>query len=210
MSFAATQVLCALALERSLGITNKKEYLSGAVYPDSRYVTKIERSFTHTMFDLSPDTDDFVKGWHTHLCCDRHMGPGYLLGSLYRARDIQPFNDAFIHISAMKLVEDLRSFCRQGVRTALRTLEAPTAIPPRGEIPELLERYYDLLRKLYSAPSLVPGDYEPLFQGILPERVGAQIIAKAYALQRDTALTAAHIAHQRSAFATLTAEYSAR
>ncbi len=211
MSFAATHVLCALALQRSLGITNTQEYLSGAVYPDSRYVTLIERSFTHTLFDLTPSHPDFERGWHTHLRCDALMGPGYLLGSSYRARDIAPFNDAFIHISAMKLVEDLRSFCQQGVRTALIHLEAPGSPLPCNEIPERIERYYEALRTLYRAHSLTPTEYGTVFATFhLPASVCEQIVAKAHTLMRDTALTARLIAHLKSTIETLTTEYSIR
>ena len=47
MPFQATHLHYALLKMPELDIKDINKYLSGAVYPDSRYTTKIERDLTH-------------------------------------------------------------------------------------------------------------------------------------------------------------------
>lgn len=73
MPLAATHINYALELKDSLNIKNLNEYLAGALYPDSRCITKIDRKLTHDNSFLNKKINklsDFEKGWYTHLLCD--------------------------------------------------------------------------------------------------------------------------------------------
>jgi hypothetical protein len=72
MSLAATHIRFSLATKDKYKIKNLEQYISGAVYPDSRYVTNIDRNLTHNEDLLAPGwaNTDFKKGWQSHFVCD--------------------------------------------------------------------------------------------------------------------------------------------
>ena len=47
MAFTATHIKFALDFKDKYDIKDLSHYLSGAIYPDSRYVTGIDRNLTH-------------------------------------------------------------------------------------------------------------------------------------------------------------------
>lgn len=73
MALEATHIKFALDFKDHFTLQNLDEYLSGTIYPDSRYRTGIARTKTHGDFLLDPTfaTDDFKKGWMMHYICDR-------------------------------------------------------------------------------------------------------------------------------------------
>ena len=48
MSLQITHIRFALDLHKELNITSLDQYISGTIYPDSRYMTGIDRSLTHS------------------------------------------------------------------------------------------------------------------------------------------------------------------
>ena len=56
MGLEATHIRFALDLKEDLDAKDLNKYLSGAIYPDSRHVTKLERKVTHN-FDLVVNKD---------------------------------------------------------------------------------------------------------------------------------------------------------
>ncbi|MCB9798143.1 hypothetical protein H6758_00275 [Candidatus Nomurabacteria bacterium] len=74
MSLDATHIRFALDHKEHLGAKDISEYLSGTVYPDSRYVSGIKREQTHSAVlekKLQHSSDDFERGWFIHLLCDK-------------------------------------------------------------------------------------------------------------------------------------------
>ncbi|MEK7102418.1 MAG: hypothetical protein AAB912_02170, partial [Patescibacteria group bacterium] len=73
MPLEATHIKFALDVQDKYSVQDVGKYLSGTIYPDSRYVTKIDRALTHGDYLLSPDfaIDDFKRGWATHFVCDK-------------------------------------------------------------------------------------------------------------------------------------------
>lgn len=71
MSLEATHIRFALDLKDEYKIKDIKKYISGTVYPDSRYITGIDRNLTHYNDILKPEfaKDDFKKGWQVHQIC---------------------------------------------------------------------------------------------------------------------------------------------
>jgi len=77
MALEATHLRFALDVRDDYHVVDFSRYLSGTIYPDSRYVTGVEWSLTHPRdFDRIPfpKEDDFRKGWETHLIYDLVQG----------------------------------------------------------------------------------------------------------------------------------------
>ena len=74
MALASSHIRFAIDIQNKMGVTNVCDYVLGSIYPDSRYVTKIDRHLTHPLKEYQTDPtfkkDDFRKGWYTHLLCD--------------------------------------------------------------------------------------------------------------------------------------------
>lgn len=73
MALAITHIKFAVDLKDYYKVADFSQYISGTSYPDSRYITKVERKVTHNIEDLESinlKNDDFRKGWHVHLLCD--------------------------------------------------------------------------------------------------------------------------------------------
>jgi len=72
MALEATHIRFALDIIDKYNIENIEKYISGSIYPDSRYVTKINREYTHNNDILHPEfaNTDFKKGWQAHQVCD--------------------------------------------------------------------------------------------------------------------------------------------
>lgn len=74
MALEATHIRFALDLKEKYQVKDLDKFISGAIYPDSRYITKIDRVLTHPKDYMDWDVlslDDFKKGWHSHLVCDK-------------------------------------------------------------------------------------------------------------------------------------------
>lgn len=111
MSLEATHIRFALDLQNKYQIKDIRPYISGAIYPDSRYVTKIDRELTHDNKFLLPEfaADDFRKGWQTHQICDlvynsarRKLFPELFpvnFGDLYNEEE-------WIVSTALKIIQD--------------------------------------------------------------------------------------------------------
>lgn len=73
MALEGTHMRFALDIRDKLGVGDIDAYVSGSVYPDSRYITGIDRFATHPL-DYRTDPmfqkTDFNKGWFAHLLCD--------------------------------------------------------------------------------------------------------------------------------------------
>jgi hypothetical protein len=89
-------------------------YFSGTLYPDSRYITKVDRAKTHTEIRIEPQkilslTDDFAKGWQVHLWYDKLALPH--LDQIALDRPYQPEDtknpETWVKVTSAKLVEDL-------------------------------------------------------------------------------------------------------
>lgn len=73
MALIGTHIRFALDLKNDLNIQSLDQYISGTIYPDSRYLSKIDRTATHSPKFLSPQfykNNDFKKGWFAHLLYD--------------------------------------------------------------------------------------------------------------------------------------------
>lgn len=153
MSLEATHIRFALDLQNNYQIENIDKYISGAVYPDSRYVTGIERKLTHDNRFLLPEfaTDDFRKGWQTHQICD-------LVYTAIRKKifpEFFPINfeayeeGEWILSTAMKIIQDMDDMQLFDIQHYLKCLEYVDN--PNGESLTAIKDYNEILINLYRA-----------------------------------------------------------
>lgn len=109
MAFEATHVRFALDLADALRIQNVQTYLSGCVYPDSRYITRISRELTHGPLPSVDGATDFEKGMLTHHWYDELVGPKYMEHSSWPG-PVKGMGEAWMYMTAVKLVEDQQSY----------------------------------------------------------------------------------------------------
>ncbi|MBI2551466.1 hypothetical protein HYV73_03960 [Candidatus Uhrbacteria bacterium] len=148
MAMEGTHIRFALDLkDRYLKIADLSAYLSGTVYPDSRYITKIDRSLTHgdEIKRLDPAKTDFELGMAVHSICDQLQGEifkPYTMGMEPGGRTWWTAR------TAMKWLQDLDDIRRFPIRDYVPLINQ---IEPRHQEPlELLEKYNSLIRGFYS------------------------------------------------------------
>ena len=138
MSFQSTHLHFADEIKNILLVKDLTRYFSGALYPDSRYITKIDRDKTHSDVKLSTGKiinlkDDFHKGWQAHLIYDQ-LGINKLkmitLEQKYKPDEMKK-EEIWIPVTAAKLVEDLYWWENTDwtkITPHLKTMETPVLI----------------------------------------------------------------------------------
>lgn len=160
MALEATHIRFALDLKDKYRVTELDKYLSGAIYPDSRYVTGIDRNlthsdaFTHEAFYLN---DDFKKGWAAHLLCDKiqYEVTKELLPQIFIGTKGQG-SETWIAHTAVKIILDLDDCKKFDVKKYLPFLDYIQT--PNGENPEQIKSYNQIFQKMYLAAPDLPAD----------------------------------------------------
>lgn len=173
MALPATHLRFAAAIAGQLFVTDRAAYLSGTLYPDSRWLTGIDRRRTHTAACLEPDfpADDFTLGWHIHCHCDRIQQELYN-GLFDGLADLTP-DARWIQTSAAKVVQDMHDAAEGAINAHLSLLtEART---PNGESGQAVAAYMAAVQRTYhqvAAPAW--SDYVRLWRdvGLDPHRIG--------------------------------------
>lgn len=149
MSLIATHIRFALDTKNKYQIQDIGEYLSGAIYPDSRYVTGIDRSLTHNEDFLLPGfaSDDFHQGWQTHIICD--MAFDRAKREIFTELDfgLDHSDDDWINSSAIKILSDIADLKKINDNDLRECLNLRCC--PNGENADLLEKFFSLNRELY-------------------------------------------------------------
>jgi len=154
MSLFASHLRFAVDLKEKYRIKDIQKYLSGTVYPDSRYLTGISRELTHPLdfstwqFDFC---DDFKKGWLIHLNVDqvqekliREKFPQIFVGKIFYG------SKAWIGHTAIKALLDLNDCRKFNISDYLSLLEY--AENPNNEDLELIKKYNQIFIKVYHDP----------------------------------------------------------
>ena len=153
MAGQGTHIRFAVDLIEKLAPVDIKKYLSGTVYPDSRYLTKINRDLTHPkgfLEDKSFFADDFKKGWYLHLLCDQ------LQINVIKDEFPQLFvdgneavygNDLWVSLTAIKFIQDMEDMKCFPIGAYLQYLDCVQN--PNGEDISILKKYYRLVHNMY-------------------------------------------------------------
>ena len=174
MALPASHIRFAAALSERLSVRDLPAYLSGTLYPDSRWLTGVDRKQTHDRRFLDPrfPADDFSLGWHVHCAADRIQADIHasLLPDL---ANLGP-DDRWVRVSAAKAVQD-RSDAAGGELDGLLPCLNDTRTP-NGESADGVAAYLDLVRRIYSrGPAPQWSDYAELWTGV---GLGRQKIAR--------------------------------
>ena len=171
MAMELTHVRFAQDLKEVLNVQDDAAYYAGAVYPDSRYSTNIDRSLTHggnsPNNPFTPGLSDFEKGWATHLSYDRNAHPRYVALSPWSIEQAQQGNQVWQFMSAIKIVEDLQSYdAMNGEVQLILSLSFP--VYPNNEPPQTMQKYSEIQKTLYQVkPTL--NDYRILWKNLSGE-----------------------------------------
>jgi hypothetical protein len=158
MALLATHIRFALEVKDRYKVLNVKRYISGTLYPDSRYKTGVERVLTHPDNFRSWDVmevDDFKKGWFVHLLCDQIQTEviNDEFPDLFFGEEIEWSNSAWVSITAIKELQDLEDVKNIDIKSLL---PEPGSIEARsGEKEEVLMEFYKIINNTYSDPGIL-------------------------------------------------------
>ena len=154
MSFLATHLRFALDLKDHYQIKDLSQYLSGAIYPDSRYFTAIDRDLTHNddiLVDNWANTD-FKKGWQSHQFCDQlhEVARIEIFPKLFSKKD----NDhIWLTASALKIIQDMDDRSHFDLQACLKNLNY--FYNANGEDLNLVKKYSQLAIETYANKKVV-------------------------------------------------------
>ena len=154
MALEATHMRFALDLKDKYQVKNIEKYIAGSIYPDSRYVTGIDRDLTHSdelLISLFAK-DDFYKGWHCHLLVDdaqTQMMKKYFSDYL----PIFSSENRFVKkewkiFSALKVLQDMDDIAKFDLQKCVMYLENYT-FNPNNEKLEDIKKYNQIMIDLY-------------------------------------------------------------
>lgn len=165
MAMPATHIRFAATLAQRLDIQDRTAYISGTIYPDSRWTTGIDRKKTHDQRFLDPNfpSDDFTMGWHVHCRCDYDQGGIFkqLLGDL---SDLS-LEDRWVRFAAAKTIQDMNDAVADRVFENLWLLTNKTT--PNGEDRKAVMAFYHIIQRVYGKKEPVRmSDYVRLWTAV--------------------------------------------
>jgi len=152
MAMEATHIRFALDLQDKLSPIDLDAFIAGAVYPDSRYISHVDRLATHPeeyLHDPIFRSSDFRKGWLAHLLCDdvqyhlmTEKVPRVTEGTRGQG------GETWIKRTAIKVLQDLNDVRQFDLARYLSSLSHVEC--PNGESENVLRSYHSLLQKDYA------------------------------------------------------------
>lgn len=186
MALEGTHIRFAIDLIDKYDIKDIKKYISGTLYPDSRYITKNKRGLTHSEKYLENEfaKDDFYKGWQAHLLCDEFQGAHIADITNSKNKKIEQFDDVWIENTVVKVLQEISDLKSFDISKYLQYIKLSSA--PNDENLEMLNKYYELVRNFYAKSNLQIDDYRVIFSAFgIPKEIENKIIAKCADVQCD-------------------------
>lgn len=163
MALEGTHFRYALDVKDKFKVTELKPYISGCVYPDSRYQTGIDRILTHSNEQMSRNfwkDDDFKKGWATHLLYDKIM---YSVHVEWFERLMPSGSNEWSWFTALKIFQDIDDVKKFDITEYIECLNFVGT--PNGEDVSEVRAYNELIESVYRSPTnLSIESYSPIWQ----------------------------------------------
>jgi len=192
MATVATHIKFALDIKDKYEIQDISKYLSGTVYPDSRYFSKINRELTHGNYLLSPEfaINDFKKGWAVHFLCDK-------AGNIVIDRELP---ELFINLDkdtswgtehwlvkkAINVVQTIELMKKFGVEIRAHLPMLNYVENPNNEPIEMVKLYNQTNQRFYNKKEIIVDDFKQLWLDFaVSKEVVDKIILKAKELAKD-------------------------
>lgn len=196
MPLEATHIRFAEDVKNHYIIKNLDEYISGSIYPDSRYITKIDRNLTHGEECRNknfPDSD-FKMGWQSHYLCDIAFNKtkktifSDISFTKYDTDDAFAKNytiDDWIISTSIKILQDIDDLKHLKISEYLGCLDYIDN--PNDEDEKIINKYNQLIKNFYK-DNLNPAvnDYKQILLAfdIAPELIDS-VIAKTNQFNSD-------------------------
>lgn len=191
MALEATHIRFALDTKDTFEVENLDKYISGSIYPDSRYPTGIDRMLTHDDSQMTRDFwkgDDFRKGWASHLLYDKiqfSVHTEWFNDLLKENNPEMTGEEDWIVRTALKIlqdIDDLQHFDIKPYLSALNYIETPN-----GEDKNKVKEYNQLFVSIYSkAPEVSVEDLEKMWiDWSIPTDIAAKMRNKAHEIQKN-------------------------
>lgn len=148
MALPATHVRFALLAARGLPIRVRRHFLSGTLYPDSRWLSGLPRERTHPEAPVTATghASDFRLGWQAHLECDRIQAQ--LCRRQLPELERMPADASWRTLAAVKMLQDAEDVRHIDMAASLPGLMAVET--PNGEDKRAIEAYFDAVREAYA------------------------------------------------------------
>lgn len=163
MALEATHMRFALDLKNKYQVRNIKKYIVGTIYPDSRYLSGIDRTLTHSekFLDENFAKNDFHKGWQVHQLVDiiqteiiKELFPNFVPIFAKENKFIQNEWHTFSAIKIIQAMDDMQKFDLQKCLTYLNSY----AFNPNGENLEDIKKYNQIMIDLYQGKKITTID----------------------------------------------------
>ncbi len=155
MALEATHIRFALDMQEKYKPTDVGKYVAGAIYPDSRYVTGIDRHLTHLEEGDREKLlqSDFGKGWHAHLVCDdvQYEVTKELFPEVFEVK-MGHGSEGWVKHSALKVLQDVDDVRQFDLRSFLPFLEHSEN--PNGEDATKLQAYNRMFALMYAGGTI--------------------------------------------------------
>lgn len=147
MALEATHIRFALDILDEDRVNSLREYLSGTIYPDSRYVTGIDRKLTHNTDVLCQGfvQNAFTRGWQAHCICDEVQRTTHK--QLFPEIDSYEGTQKWLCQTAFKMLQDMSDAQKINVQKYLRFLDY--ADNPNNENIELVRQFNKSIQETY-------------------------------------------------------------
>jgi len=124
MSLQATHIRFALAVKEGLGVLDLEKYVAGAIYPDTRYLTGVNRALTHDFgyFTGGKKLTDFDKGWLAHIVGDKVFYE--VIDDKFSELVLsEGYKERWPIINAIKIIQDIADFSSFDIQGVLVYLD---------------------------------------------------------------------------------------
>ena len=180
MALEGTHIRFAAALKDELKVVDIDKFIAGTIYPDSRYLTGINRDLTHNDDFLDKDflVDDFNKGWFVHCLCDKVQLKA-LIEYFPQMMNSKDKDEWFVNFSALKNVQDLYEMKNFDIQPYLKCLDYVDN--PNQEEIKKIAGFNKMVQKMYSVRDITMESLSSMWLtlGLKPEIVGRVIAVTA-------------------------------